>query len=59
MAGGKGGSSTTTVEVPEYIEEAAKRNLTRADVISQIGYVPYYGADVAAFTPLQEAAFKT
>ena len=58
MAGGKGGSSTTTVEVPEYIEEAAKRNLTRADVISQIGYVPYYGADVAAFTPLQEAAFQ-
>lgn len=58
MAGGKGGSSTTTVEVPEYIEEAAKRNLTRADTISQIGYVPYYGADVAAFTPLQEAAFQ-
>jgi len=58
MAGGKGGSSTTTVEVPEYIEEAAKRNLARADVISQIGYVPYYGADVAAFTPLQEAAFQ-
>lgn len=58
MAGGKGGSTTTTVEVPEYIEEAAKRNLTRADTISRIGYVPYYGADVAAFTPLQEAAFQ-
>jgi hypothetical protein len=58
MAGGKGGSTTTSVEVPEYIEEAAKRNLTRADTISRIGYVPYYGADVAAFTPLQEAAFQ-
>ena len=57
MAGGKGGSTTTSVEVPEYIQEAAKRNLTKAEKISQLGYVPYYGPDVAAFTPLQEAAF--
>jgi len=58
MAGGKGGSSTTTVEVPEYIEEAAKRNLERADVISRIGFAPYYGADVAAMTPLQETSMR-
>ena len=54
----KGGSSTTSVQIPEYIEEAAKRNLARADVISRIGYVPYFGPDVAAFTPTQEAAFQ-
>src|SRR5210317_1204580 len=54
----KGGSQTTSVEVPEYIEEAAKRNLTKAEGISQIGYVPYYGPDVAAFSPLQEAAMQ-
>ncbi len=54
----KGGSTSTTVEIPEYIEEAAKRNLTRADAISRIGYVPYYGADVAAMTPLQQAAMQ-
>jgi hypothetical protein len=58
MAGGKGGSTTTSVQVPEYIEEAAKRNLSRADTISRIGYVPYFGPDVAAFTPTQEAAFQ-
>ena len=58
MSGGKGGSSTTTVAVPEYIEKAAQRNLTRADAISQIGYVPYYGPDVAAFSPMQNAAFQ-
>jgi hypothetical protein len=58
MAGGKGGSTTTTVEVPQYIEDAARRNLERADVISRIGYTPYYGPDVAAFTPTQEAAFQ-
>lgn len=58
MSGGKGGSTSTSVETPQYLEDAAKRNLARADTISQIGYVPYYGADVAAFTPMQEAAFR-
>ena len=55
MSGGKGGSTTSSVEIPEYIEEAARRNLAKAEDISQIGYVPYYGPDVAAFTPFQEA----
>ena len=59
MSGGKGGSTSSTVEIPQYIEDAARRNLARADKISQIGYVPYYGADVAAFTPMQEAAFQS
>lgn len=58
MSGGKGGSSTSEVTIPEYIEEAARRNLNKAEGISQIGYTPYYGPDVAAFTPMQEAAFQ-
>jgi hypothetical protein len=58
MSGGKGGGSTTSVEVPEYIERAAQRNLNKAEGISQIGYTPYYGPDVAAFTPSQQAAFQ-
>ena len=58
MSGGKGGSSTTTVEVPQYIEDAAKANLAKADLLAQIGYTPYYGPDVAAFTPMQQAAFQ-
>jgi len=58
MAGGKGGSTTKTVEVPEYIEEAARRNLAKAEGISQIGFTPYYGPDVAAFTPFQQAGFQ-
>ena len=57
MSGGKGGSTTSSVEVPQYIEDAARRNLLRAQDISQIGYTPYYGPDVAAFTPMQEASF--
>ncbi|NBT30999.1 MAG: hypothetical protein EBT13_03590 [Rhodobacteraceae bacterium] len=58
MAGGKGGSSTTEVKIPEWIESAAQRNLNRADEVSQLGYVPYYGPDVAAFSPMQEAAMR-
>ena len=58
MSGGKGGSTSTSVEIPEYIEEAARRNLAKAEGISQIGYVPYYGPDVAAFTPFQQAGFQ-
>ena len=58
MAGGKGGSTTSTVTIPEYIEAAAQRNLNKAERISQIGYTPYYGPDVAAFTPMQQAGFQ-
>ena len=58
MSGGKGGSSTNEVTIPEYIEAAAQRNLNKAERISQIGYTPYYGPDVAAFTPMQQAAFQ-
>ena len=58
MAGGKGGSQTTSVQIPEYIERAAQRNLNKAEAISQIGYTPYYGPDVAAFTPMQQAAMQ-
>ena len=53
----KGGSSTS-VEIPEYIENAARNNLQRADFVSKLGYVPQsFGPTVAAFTPMQQSAF--
>ena len=58
MSGGKGGSTTSEVTVPAYIENAARANLAKADAISQVGYTPYYGADVAAFNPMQQASFQ-
>jgi hypothetical protein len=58
MAGGKGGSQTTSVQVPEWLETAAKGNLARADELAKIGYTPYYGPDVAAMTPSQIAAMQ-
>jgi len=57
-SGGKGGTQTTTMGVPAWVEEPARRNLERAEQISQIGYTPYYGPDVAAFTPQQTASFN-
>jgi len=56
MSGGKGGRSSTSVEIPAWLESAARQNIARADEIAQIGYVPYYGPDVAAMTPMQMAA---
>lgn len=58
MSGGKGGSTTSQVQIPEYIEAAAQRNLNKAERISQLGYVPYYGPDVAALTPMQQASMQ-
>lgn len=58
MSGGKGGSTSSTITVPQYIEDAAKANLAKADRIAQIGPVRYYGPDVAAFTPMQQAGFQ-
>lgn len=54
----KGGSTTSQVQIPRYLEDAARRNLSRASQISNIGYTPYYGADVAAMTPMQQASMQ-
>lgn len=56
--GGKGGKQTTEIKIPEWLEGAARTNMARADEIAKIGYTPYYGPDVAAFTPMQQAAFQ-
>jgi len=58
MSGGKGGSTTSEVTIPAYIENAAKANLAKASAISEVGYSPYYGPDVAAFNPMQQAMFQ-
>ena len=52
------GSTESKVKIPEWLEEAAKANLGQAQDIASIGYTPYYGADVAAFNPMQSAGFQ-
>lgn len=58
MSGGKGGSQTTEVKIPKWLEGAARSNIARGQYASQIGPIPYYGPDFAAFTPMQNAAFQ-
>lgn len=58
MSGGKGGETTSKTEIPAWAEDATKRNLARAEQVQKIGYQPYYGPDVAAFTPDQVMAMQ-
>jgi hypothetical protein len=58
MSGGKGGSQTSTVSIPKYLEDPLKRNIARAEEIASFGYAPYSGPVVAAMTPMQEAAMR-
>jgi len=56
----KGGSQTTETktEIPKWLEEASKAAIARSQAAANIGYVPYSGPQVAAFTPMQNDAFK-
>jgi hypothetical protein len=53
-----GGSKSTEVKIPQWLEDAAKAGLARADTVSRIPYAPYYGPDVAAMTPAQIASMQ-
>lgn len=54
----KGGSTTSKVEIPAWLEEAAKSAIGQANTTSKIGYTPYYGPDVAALTPQEIASMQ-
>lgn len=53
-----GGSQTQTTEIPQYLQDASKSAINRAEGIANMGYVPYYGPDVAAATGQQIASWK-
>lgn len=57
--GGKGGGETSKTEIPDWLKQPAMRNIGRAEQLAQTGYMPYYGPDVAAFNPMQEAAMQS
>ena len=50
--------STTVNKPPKWFSDAAIKSLEVADRINQIGYVPYMGNQVAAFTPMQQQAMQ-
>jgi len=58
--GGKSGKETTTEEVtiPDWLKQPAIRNLQRAEDVQRIEYMPYRGAEIAAFNDVQNAAMN-
>ena len=56
--GGKGGSQSTQVKLPGWLNSAAQRTVQRGEQAARIGYTPFTGPDVAAFAPGQNAAFQ-
>ena len=58
MSGGKGGSQTSQVEIPSWIQQPSIRNMARAESLQKVGYQPYMGPDVAGFTSPQNQAMQ-
>jgi len=50
-----GSKSTQSTQIPEYIEEAGKLALQRAQEVQAMGYLPYMGPEVAAVNPYEQA----
>ena len=55
----KGGSTTSKTEIPAWLEGAAIENINKARGVSELGYVPYFGPDVAAFSPMQQQSMQS
>ena len=58
MGGRSGGTKTETANLPKFVETGLQQALGVAGDTAAMGYVPYYGPDVASFSPLQDAAFE-
>ena len=56
--GGKSGKETTEKTIPDWIKDPAVRNMQRAEDVQRIEYMPYRGAEVAAFNETQNAAMN-
>lgn len=53
-----GGTSEEKTTLPRFYETALQQQVGLAGDVAKTGYVPYYGPDVAAFSPMQQAAFE-
>jgi hypothetical protein len=52
------GSKSTTVQenkIPRYLEEAGQLAVEEAKKIKEMGYLPYFGPEVAAINPYEQA----
>ena len=56
--GGKSGSETTETTLPDWLQQPVQRNLQRAEDLQRLPFMPYRGAEIAAFNPNQVSAFQ-
>ena len=56
--GGKSGSETTETTLPDWLQQPVQRNLQRAEDLQRMPFMPYRGAEIAAFNPNQVSAFQ-
>lgn len=56
--GGKGGSQTSAQSIPAWLEGPAKANLEKAKLAGEVGYMPYYGPEVAGLSPMQQQGMQ-
>lgn len=52
------GSTENKVQIPKFLEEGFKYGLQRGKNTAELGYMPYMGPEVAAFTPAQTSAMQ-
>lgn len=52
------GSRETSQSIPKWLEDSVKSNLEKARLTGEIGYIPYYGPQVAALSPMQQSAMQ-
>lgn len=53
-----GSRSSEKVTLPKFYETGLQQAVGMGRDVAQTGYVPYYGPDVAAFSPMQQASFQ-
>ena len=56
--GGKGGSNTSAQSIPDWVQGPAQDNLAKAKLAGEIGFMPYYGPEVAGLSPMQQQGMQ-
>ena len=59
MSGGKGGSQSSQVQIPAYMEDALKQQIARAQAVQSMPYAPIMGPTMAGFTSGQKAGMES
>ena len=54
----KGGETVNAVNAPKFAETAEQQKIGMGRDLAGMGYVPYFGPDIASLSPLEQAAYQ-